>query len=80
MLLQQRAPSMLTCARAASCIRFVLNDAFTNMRAEERQQLLHLKGVGSSGSLFTVDRDEVRLRRTIGRNKDEYHLDRRHIK
>jgi len=27
-----------------------------------------------------VDRDEVRLRRTIGRNKDEYHLDRRHIK
>ncbi|KAF5830766.1 putative chromosome associated protein [Dunaliella salina] len=72
-------------------IRFVLNDAFTNMRAEERQQLLH-EGAGhavpqayvevvfdNTDGRFPVDRDEVRLRRTIGRNKDEYHLDRRHI-
>jgi hypothetical protein len=27
-----------------------------------------------------IDRDEVRLRRTIGKNKDEFHLDRKHIK
>ena len=27
-----------------------------------------------------IDRDEVRLRRTIGKSKDEYHLDKKHIK
>ncbi|KAL6760775.1 RecF/RecN/SMC [Haematococcus lacustris] len=72
-------------------IRFVLNDAFVNMRADERQQLLH-EGAGAavpqayveivfdnSDGRFPVDREEVRLRRTIGRNKDEYHLDRKHI-
>jgi len=26
-----------------------------------------------------VDREEVRLRRTIGLKKDEYHLDKKHI-
>jgi len=29
-----------------AAIRFVLNDAFTNMRAEERQQLLHVGAAG----------------------------------
>ena len=26
-----------------------------------------------------IDRDEVRLRRTIGAKKDEYHLDKKHV-
>ncbi|CAL8464327.1 g3862 [Coccomyxa elongata] len=48
-------------------IRFVLSDIFTSLRAEDRQRLLH------------VDRDEVRLRRTIGLKKDDFMLDKKHI-
>ncbi|GBF98156.1 hypothetical protein Rsub_10568 [Raphidocelis subcapitata] len=72
-------------------IRFVLNDAFTSMRAEERQALLH-EGAGhavlsafvelvfdNSDGRFPIDKDEVRLRRTIGAKKDEYTLDRKHV-
>eukprot|EP00798_Chlamydomonas_sp_ICE-L_P031778 gene31778-6975_t len=72
-------------------IRFVLNDAFVNMRAEDRQSLLH-EGAGhpvtsafvevvfdNSDGRFPLDREEVHLRRTIGKNKDEYHLDKKHI-
>jgi len=29
--------------------------------------------------MLQVDREEVRLRRTIGLKKDEYHLDKKHI-
>jgi structural maintenance of chromosome 3 (chondroitin sulfate proteoglycan 6) len=32
-----------------AAIRFVLNDAFTNMRAEERQQLLHVSDMALLG-------------------------------
>lgn len=72
-------------------IRFVLNDIFTTMRAEERKTLLH-EGAGhavvsayvevvfdNSDGRFPVDRDEVRLRRSIGLKKDEYQLDKKHI-
>ncbi len=151
--------------RVHAAIRFVLNDTFTNMRPEERQQLLHVRGellgaraagrrgpavVGADAAAacaaplllpaarrraratpcrrptwrsslttrtgacrcgFTrggdwrqwgraperragrqaaccphpcppaqVDKDEVRLRRTITKAKDEFQLDRKHIK
>ncbi|KAG1671785.1 hypothetical protein FOA52_000162 [Chlamydomonas sp. UWO 241] len=71
-------------------IRFLLNDV-TQMRAEERQQLLH-EGSGhavptayvevvfdNSDGRFPIDKDEVRLRRTISKSKDEYHLDKKPI-
>ncbi|CAG9460585.1 unnamed protein product [Pedinophyceae sp. YPF-701] len=73
-----------------SAIRFVLADSFSSMRQEERQQLLH-EGAGhavqsayveivfdNSDGRLPVDRDEVRVRRTIGPRKDEFHLDRKH--
>ncbi|KAK9828108.1 hypothetical protein WJX81_005196 [Elliptochloris bilobata] len=72
-------------------IRFVLNDIFMTFHAEDRQKLLH-EGAGhavhsayveivfdNSDNRFPVDREEVRLRRTIGLKKDEYHLDKKHI-
>jgi len=72
-------------------IRFVLSDIFTNLRQEDRVKLLH-EGAGhhvlssyvevvfdNSDNRFPVDRDEVRLRRTIGVKKDEYFLDKKHI-
>lgn len=34
----------------------------------------------NSDGRFPVEKDEIRLRRTIGKNKDEFHLDRKHIK
>ncbi|GAX82234.1 hypothetical protein CEUSTIGMA_g9662.t1 [Chlamydomonas eustigma] len=71
-------------------IRFVLNDV-NSMRVEERQSLLH-EGAGhavpmayvevvfdNTDGRFPLDRDEVRLRRTISKNKDEYHLDKKPI-
>ncbi len=33
----------------------------------------------NSDGRLPVDRDEVRLRRTIGLKKDEYYLDKKHI-
>ncbi|KAG2449553.1 hypothetical protein HYH02_005087 [Chlamydomonas schloesseri] len=72
-------------------IRFVLNDAFINIRGEERLQLLH-EGAGhrvssawvevvfdNTDGRFPIDRSEVRLRRTINAKKDEYTLDKKHI-
>eukprot|EP00884_Botryococcus_braunii_P023147 jgi/Botrbrau1/9516/Bobra.0211s0007.1 len=72
-------------------IRFVLNDIFTSLRPEDRQKLLH-EGAGhavmsafvevvfdNSDNRLPVDREEVRLRRTIGLKKDEYQLDKKHI-
>ncbi|MEW5315974.1 MAG: hypothetical protein WDW38_007368 [Sanguina aurantia] len=71
-------------------IRFVLGDAYVNVRAEDRQQLLH-EGAGlavasayvevvfdNTDGRLPIDRPEVRLRRTIGAKKDEYTLDRKH--
>ncbi|XP_024525303.1 structural maintenance of chromosomes protein 3-like [Selaginella moellendorffii] len=72
-------------------IRFVLSDLFHNLRAEDRQALLH-EGAGhqvlsafveivfdNSDNRIPVDKEEVRLRRTIGMKKDEYFLDKKHI-
>ncbi|KAK7354274.1 hypothetical protein VNO80_19733 [Phaseolus coccineus] len=72
-------------------IRFVLSDLFQNLRSEDRQALLH-EGAGhqvlfafveivfdNSDNRIPVDKDEVRLRRTIGLKKDEYFLDGKHI-
>ncbi|KAK4719742.1 hypothetical protein R3W88_018080 [Solanum pinnatisectum] len=72
-------------------IRFVISDLFHNLRSEERQALLH-EGAGhqvlsafveivfdNSDNRMPVDKEEVRLRRTIGFKKDEYFLDGKHI-
>lgn len=72
-------------------IRFVLSDLFHNLRTEDRQALLH-EGAGhqvmsafveivfdNSDNRIPVDKEEVRLRRTIGAKKDEYFLDGKHI-
>ncbi|KAL9314311.1 hypothetical protein ACSQ67_019763 [Phaseolus vulgaris] len=72
-------------------IRFVLSDLFQNLRSEDRQALLH-EGAGHQvlsafveivfdnlDNRIPVDKDEVRLRRTIGLKKDEYFLDGKHI-
>jgi hypothetical protein len=40
--------SLMVTVLSITGIRFVLNDAFTNMRAEERQQLLHV-------SMFNIE-------------------------
>ncbi|XP_019434196.1 PREDICTED: structural maintenance of chromosomes protein 3 [Lupinus angustifolius] len=72
-------------------IRFVLSDLFQNLRNEDRHALLH-EGAGhqvvsafveivfdNSDNRIPVDKEEVRLRRTIGAKKDEYFLDGKHI-
>ncbi|KAH6774821.1 Structural maintenance of chromosomes family protein [Perilla frutescens var. frutescens] len=72
-------------------IRFVISDLFHNLRNEDRQALLH-EGAGhqvlsafveivfdNSDNRIPVDKEEVRLRRTIGVKKDEYFLDGKHI-
>ncbi|KAL9238676.1 hypothetical protein vseg_013066 [Gypsophila vaccaria] len=72
-------------------IRFVLSDLFQNLRSEDRHALLH-EGAGNQvlsafveivfdnmDNRIPVDREEVRLRRTIGLKKDEYFLDGKHI-
>ncbi|KAK7276549.1 hypothetical protein RIF29_17691 [Crotalaria pallida] len=72
-------------------IRFVLSDLFQNLRSEDRHALLH-EGAGhqvvsafveivfdNSDNRIPVDKDEVRLRRTISSKKDEYFLDAKHI-
>ncbi len=69
----------------------VLNDASGSLRQEERQRLLH-EGAGhavmsafvelvfdNSDGRLPVDKDEVRLRRSIGLKKDEYYLDKKHM-
>ncbi|XP_034219303.1 structural maintenance of chromosomes protein 3 isoform X2 [Prunus dulcis] len=72
-------------------IRFVLSDLFQNLRSEDRHALLH-EGAGhqvlsafveivfdNADNRIPVDKEEVRLRRTIGLKKDEYFLDGKHI-
>lgn len=72
-------------------IRFVLSDLFQNLRNEDRHALLH-EGAGhqvvsafveivfdNSDNRIPVEKDEVRLRRTIGQKKDEYFLDAKHV-
>ncbi|PSS14552.1 Structural maintenance of chromosomes protein like [Actinidia chinensis var. chinensis] len=72
-------------------IRFVISDLFQNLRSEDRHALLH-EGAGhqvlsafveivfdNSDNRIPVDKEEVRLRRTIGLKKDEYFLDGKHI-
>uniref|UniRef100_A0A1D1YI49 Structural maintenance of chromosomes protein n=2 Tax=Anthurium amnicola TaxID=1678845 RepID=A0A1D1YI49_9ARAE len=72
-------------------IRFVLSDLFQNLRTEDRHALLH-EGAGhqvtsafveivfdNSDNRIPVDKEEVRLRRTINLKKDEYFLDGKHI-
>ncbi|TVU49441.1 hypothetical protein EJB05_00754 [Eragrostis curvula] len=72
-------------------IRFVLSDMFQNLRSEDRGALLH-EGAGhsvvsafveivfdNSDNRIPVDKEEVRLRRTVASKKDEYYLDGKHI-
>ncbi|XP_052205645.1 structural maintenance of chromosomes protein 3 isoform X2 [Diospyros lotus] len=72
-------------------IRFVISDLFQNLRSEDRHALLH-EGAGhqvlsafveivfdNSDNRIPVEKEEVRLRRTIGLKKDEYFLDGKHI-
>uniref|UniRef100_A0A0D3F0B5 SMC hinge domain-containing protein n=1 Tax=Oryza barthii TaxID=65489 RepID=A0A0D3F0B5_9ORYZ len=72
-------------------IRFVLSDMFQNLRSEDRGALLH-EGAGhsvvsafveivfdNSDNRIPVDKDEVRLRRTVASKKDEYYLDGKHV-
>jgi structural maintenance of chromosome 3 (chondroitin sulfate proteoglycan 6) len=72
-------------------IRFVISDLFQNLRIEDRHALLH-EGAGhqllsafveivfdNTDNRIPVDKEEVRLRRTIGLKKDEYFLDGKHI-
>ncbi|KAA8543963.1 hypothetical protein F0562_021860 [Nyssa sinensis] len=72
-------------------IRFVISDLFQNLRNEDRHAFLH-EGAGhqvlsafveivfdNTDNRIPVDKEEVRLRRTIGLKKDEYFLDGKHI-
>ncbi|KAF8109805.1 hypothetical protein N665_0091s0034 [Sinapis alba] len=72
-------------------IRFVLSDIIQNLRNEDRRALLHEGSGHQVGSAFVeivfdnsdnripVDKEEIRLRRTIGLKKDEYFMDGKHI-
>ncbi|KAE8799811.1 structural maintenance of chromosomes protein 3 [Hordeum vulgare] len=75
----------------ALAIRFVLSDMFQNLRSEDRGALLH-EGAGhsvisafveivfdNSDNRIPVDREVVRLRRTVSSKKDEYYLDGKHV-
>ena len=70
-----------------NAILFVISDNFGSLRAETRKSLLH-EGAGSAvltafveivfdnaDRRMPIDRDEVRVRRTIGVKKDDYSLD-----
>ncbi|KAF8071065.1 SMC3 [Scenedesmus sp. PABB004] len=91
MALRPPPPRTLTPVRRAAAIRFVLNDAFAGAGSEERAKLLH-EGAGhavlsayvevvfdNSDGRFPLDKDEVRLRRTIGLKKDEFSIDRKNV-
>ncbi|XBI58586.1 hypothetical protein VPH35_039799 [Triticum aestivum] len=73
-------------------IRFVLSDMFQNLRCEDRRGALLHEGAGhsvisafveilfdNSDNRIPVDREEVRLRRTVSSKKDEYYLDGKHV-
>mmetsp|Transcript_92901 Transcript_92901/g.170300 ORF Transcript_92901/g.170300 Transcript_92901/m.170300 type:complete len:1208 (-) Transcript_92901:208-3831(-) len=70
-----------------NAILFVVSDRFGTLRAETRKSLLH-EGAGqqvltafveivfeNSDRRMPIDRNEVRIRRTIGVKKDDYQLD-----
>ncbi|GJD08756.1 Structural maintenance of chromosomes protein 3 [Galdieria sulphuraria] len=71
-------------------IRFLLSDAYTNLRNNERQALLH-EGVSKAPTAFVeitfdnsdgrlpFDKDQVTLRRIISQTKDEYVLDKKNV-
>ena len=74
-----------------SLILHILGTRFANLRAEDRQHLLH-EGAGSrvmaayveiifdnSDGRLSVDADEVVLRRTVGHKKDEFFLNRKRV-
>uniref|UniRef100_R7WDJ5 Structural maintenance of chromosomes protein 3 n=1 Tax=Aegilops tauschii TaxID=37682 RepID=R7WDJ5_AEGTA len=76
----------------ALAIRFVLSDMFQNLRCEDRRGALLHEGAGhsvisafveilfdNSDNRIPVDREEVRLRRTVSSKKDEYYLDGKHV-
>lgn len=73
-----------------NAILFVISDHFGTLRAEVRKSLLH-EGSGpavltafvelafdNSSRRLPIDRDDVRIRRTIGVKKDDYTLDGKH--
>ncbi|EOA26480.1 hypothetical protein CARUB_v10022528mg [Capsella rubella] len=72
-------------------IRFVLSDLFQNLRSEDRHALLHVCAghqvvsafveivFDNSDTRFPVEKEEVRLRRTVGLKKDDYFWDGKHI-
>jgi structural maintenance of chromosome 3 (chondroitin sulfate proteoglycan 6) len=74
-----------------AALRFVLSDAYSNMRAEERAKLLN-EGAGpslvsayveivfdNSDHRLDNEKDEVTIRRQIGLKKDEYFIDNKHV-
>mmetsp|Transcript_117843 Transcript_117843/g.375676 ORF Transcript_117843/g.375676 Transcript_117843/m.375676 type:complete len:1202 (+) Transcript_117843:129-3734(+) len=73
-----------------NAILFVISDHFGTLRAETRKELLHA-GTGpavltafvevvfdNSDRRMPIDKDEVRVRRSIAAKKDDYMLDGRH--
>ncbi|KAJ3224845.1 Structural maintenance of chromosomes protein 3 [Clydaea vesicula] len=76
-----------------AAIRFILNDAYSNMSREERQALLHEGSSPTISAYVQIEfdnsdnrfptgilymcKDTVILRRTIGLKKDEYSLDKK---
>jgi len=73
-----------------NAILFVISDHYGTLRAEMRKSLLH-EGTGQAvltafveivfdniDRRMPIDRDEVRVRRTIGVKKDDYSLDGKH--
>lgn len=73
-----------------SAILFVISDYFGTLRAETRKALLH-EGAGpavltafvelvfdNQDRRMPIDKDEVRIRRTIAAKKDDYMLDGKH--
>lgn len=74
-----------------SAIQFVFSDEYSNLRAEQRQQLLH-EGTGArvisacveivfdnSDNRLPIEKEEVTLRRVIGSKKDQYFLDKKMV-
>lgn len=72
-----------------AALRFVLSDAYSNMRNEERAKLLN-EGAGQQITQAYVeitfdnndrrldpDKDEVTIKRQIGLKKDEYFIDQK---
>ncbi|EKX44780.1 sister chromatid cohesin complex subunit, structural maintenance of chromosome protein 3, SMC3 [Guillardia theta CCMP2712] len=74
-----------------AALRFVLSDAYSNMRPDERAKLLN-EGAGAnivnayveivfdnSDHRIDNEKDEVTIKRMIGLKKDEYFVDQKHV-